>query len=207
MTWPNVPVPASHLDPNDRRTGRDTDGANGVVSRRDDPGHEGGVGESVGITVFVEGKSGNERSRVHYINVAVEVDVRVVEPAVDDSNPHPGSPGSCVPCFGRVYRSKRPLEEEKTLVVANARAGGIGALRGVVGFPNLLVRVDPAHHLVQRHGLDAGNAGGFALELSRRRGRDGDADLAGCGGQRTPRLADPARKVRGQFIALAEDEK
>ena len=200
------------LHADDRGPGRDADRADPVVPRRDDTRHVCGMrergaratGRRCTRDILVECEILDERCRVRHVNAAVEVDVEVVQPAIDDGNAHPCAACPGVPRLGCVHRLDRPLDIEKGLVAAEARAPDDAARVRIERYRGFL-RIDPLHDHVRGHGAhtselrDAGRKARVARDCERdadlgeraRQGATGGPDRVGeAGGHRVPGALD-----------------
>ena len=132
-------------------------GTDAVVARGDDACYESRVGESVRILILVECEPLNFRDRACNINAAGQIDVSVVEPAIDDGHPNARTTRACVPGLRSVNGFGSPLRREKGLVVPDARALDSGGLAGFPGPADALAGIDPANYPVLSYRLDARN--------------------------------------------------
>jgi hypothetical protein len=128
-----------------------------------------GVGKPRHVLIEVEAR--DLRDRAGDVDTASQIDVSVVEPAIEDRHANAGPPRSRVPRLGGMDRLGGPLQAEEGLVVADTGATNSGAGR-FTSLPDAEVWIYPlkdsvlAYAFDTRNGLhllsEIGSTGGYA---------------------------------------------
>src|ERR1041385_7932930 len=98
----------------DGRIRSNADGPDAIVFRSNDAGHVSSMPKS--SNVLVEGKAWNEGRRSRDINLTVQINVRVIDAAIDNSHAHALSGVSSCPRCGTFHSFNVPLQIYEGLV-------------------------------------------------------------------------------------------
>src|SRR5215475_274032 len=121
----------------DGRFGRDADGSDPIVRRRDNPGDVSAMPESP--DVLVEGEARNEGPGGGDVYVAGQIQMRAVNSAVNDRHAYAGAVDARGPGAGRFDRLDVPLRVDECLVAR--RDGGFNhrrVLNRLLPYDNLI---------------------------------------------------------------------